>query len=42
MGDTVREVERHMLGHNVGHLPVMEGTRLVGLVTRGDYKKFYS
>ncbi|MCK5250429.1 MAG: CBS domain-containing protein [Spirochaetaceae bacterium] len=41
-GDTIREVERHMLGHNVGHLPVMEGTRLVGLITRGDYKKFYS
>jgi tRNA nucleotidyltransferase (CCA-adding enzyme) len=41
-GDTIREVERHMLGHNVGHLPVMEGTRIVGLITRGDYKKFYS
>ncbi len=41
-GDTIREVERHMLGHNVGHLPVMEGIRLVGLITRGDYKKFYS
>ena len=40
--DTIREVERSMLGHNVGHLPVMDGTRLVGLVTRGDYKKFYS
>jgi tRNA nucleotidyltransferase (CCA-adding enzyme) len=41
-GDTIREVERQMLGHNVGHLPVMEGTRMVGLITRGDYKKFYS
>lgn len=41
-GDTIREVERHMLGHNVGHLPVMEGTKMVGLITRGDYKKFYS
>ncbi len=41
-GDTIREVERHMLGRNVGHLPVMDGTRLLGLITRGDYKKFYS
>jgi len=41
-GDTIREVERRMLGHNVGHLPVLEGTRLAGLITRGDYKKFYS
>ena len=41
-GDTIREVERHMLGHNVGHLPVLDGTKLLGLITRGDYKKFYS
>ncbi len=41
-GDTIREVERHMLGHNVGHLPVLDGRKLLGLITRGDYKKFYS
>lgn len=41
-GDTIREVERHMLGHNVGHLPVLDGRQLLGLITRGDYKKFYS
>lgn len=40
--DTIREVERHMLGHNVGHLPVLDGTKLLGIITRGDYKKFYS
>lgn len=41
-GDTAREVERHMLGHNVGHLPVLDGRKLLGLITRGDYKRFYS
>ena len=40
--DTIREVERNMLGHNVGHLPVLNGTKLLGIITRGDYKKFYS
>jgi tRNA nucleotidyltransferase (CCA-adding enzyme) len=40
--DTIREVERKMLGKNVGHLPVLSGTRLVGLITRGDYKRFYA
>ena len=41
-GDTIREVERRMLGENVGHLPVLKGAALVGLITRGDYKKLYS
>ncbi len=41
-GDTIREVERRMLGKNVGHLPIVEGTRLVGIITSGDYKRFYS
>ncbi|MCG8451640.1 MAG: CBS domain-containing protein [Spirochaetales bacterium] len=40
--DTIREVERLMLGHNVGHLPVMSGTKMIGLITRGDYKRVYS
>ncbi len=40
--DTIREVERKMLGHNVGQLPVMEGTRILGLITRKAYKRFYS
>ncbi len=41
-GDTMREIEKRMMGYNVGHLPVLEGRKLVGLVTRGDYKRFYS
>ncbi|PIE04102.1 MAG: hypothetical protein CSA76_06000 [Spirochaetales bacterium] len=41
-GDTIREMERLMMTHNVGHLPVMDGRRILGLITRGDYKKYYS
>ncbi len=41
-GDTAREVERRMLSHNVGHLPVLDGRKLLGIVTRGDYKRLYS
>lgn len=33
----VREVDRILFENDVGHLPIVEGGRMVGLVTRGDY-----
>lgn len=36
----VREVEEILLDNNIGHLPILEGDRMVGIVTRGDYLDF--
>ena len=29
-----------MFEHNIGHLPIVDGERLVGIVTRNDYLNF--
>jgi len=34
---TLREIEDLFYRHDIGHLPIVEGTKLVGLVTRSDY-----
>ncbi|HOX31502.1 MAG TPA: CBS domain-containing protein [Spirochaetales bacterium] len=34
---TVREIDELLFENDVGHLPIVEAGRLVGLVTRGDY-----
>lgn len=39
---TIRELEQLFFSHNVGHLPVMVGKRIVGIVTRTDYLRFLS
>jgi len=33
----VREIEQLMFAHSIGHLPVVEDGRVVGIVTRSDY-----
>lgn len=37
--DGVKDLERFFLKYNVGHIPVVEGSSLVGIVTRTDYLK---
>jgi len=37
---TVREMEEILLANNIGHLPILEGGKLVGLITRTDYLAF--
>lgn len=34
---TLREIESLFFRHNIGHLPILDDGRLVGLVTRSDY-----
>jgi len=34
---TVREVEELLFKHNVGHLPIVQGRAIVGMITRTDY-----
>ena len=36
----VREVEEQLAAHNIGHLPVVDEGRVVGIVTRTDYLRF--
>jgi tRNA nucleotidyltransferase (CCA-adding enzyme) len=36
----VRQIERLLFANNIGHLPIIEGERIVGMVTRGDYLRF--
>lgn len=36
-GATLREVEELLLGHNIGHLPILDQGRIVGIITRTDY-----
>ncbi|MBN1838256.1 MAG: CBS domain-containing protein [Spirochaetales bacterium] len=33
----VRGIERLLFANNIGHLPIVEDDRVVGMVTRGDY-----
>ena len=37
---TIREIERIFYKHHIGHLPIVENRRLLGLVTRWDYLQF--
>ena len=37
---TVREIDELLYENDIGHLPIVEGGRLVGLVTRADYLEF--
>ncbi len=37
---TIREIETLLFTNNIGHLPIMEGERVVGIVTRSDYLNF--
>jgi tRNA nucleotidyltransferase (CCA-adding enzyme) len=37
---TMREVERIFYKHRIGHLPIMEDDKLVGIVTRWDYLEY--
>jgi tRNA nucleotidyltransferase (CCA-adding enzyme) len=34
---TVREVEDLLFKHNVGHLPIVQGRAIIGMITRTDY-----
>jgi CBS-domain-containing membrane protein len=36
----VREVEELLAAHNIGHLPVVHGDAVAGIVTRSDYLAF--
>lgn len=37
---SMREIERLMFGNNIGHIPIVENRRTIGLVTRTDYLNF--
>jgi tRNA nucleotidyltransferase (CCA-adding enzyme) len=37
---TLREIERIFYKHKIGHLPILEGGKLIGIVTRWDYLQF--
>ena len=37
---TIREVERIFYKHHIGHLPIVEDKKLLGIVTRWDYLQF--
>ncbi|MCP4756527.1 MAG: CBS domain-containing protein [Proteobacteria bacterium] len=37
---TIRDVENLLYQNNIGHLPIVQGKALVGMVTRSDYLKF--
>ena len=37
---TMREVERIFYRHQIGHLPILEDGKLLGIVTRWDYLQF--
>jgi len=37
---TMREVERLFYKHHIGHLPILEGDALAGIVTRWDYLEY--
>jgi tRNA nucleotidyltransferase (CCA-adding enzyme) len=39
-GVTMREVERIFYKHHIGHLPILEGGRLAGIVTRWDFLEY--
>ncbi|MCF6334825.1 MAG: CBS domain-containing protein [Spirochaetales bacterium] len=37
---SMREIEKLMFGNNVGHIPIVEKGKTIGLVTRTDYLNF--
>ena len=37
---TMREIERLFYRHQIGHIPILEDGRLMGIVTRWDYLQF--
>ena len=37
---SMREIERLMFGNNIGHIPIVEDGKTIGLVTRTDYLNF--
>jgi tRNA nucleotidyltransferase (CCA-adding enzyme) len=37
---TVREMEEILLTNDIGHLPILEDGKLVGIITRTDYLAF--
>jgi tRNA nucleotidyltransferase (CCA-adding enzyme) len=37
---TIREIEELLFGNNIGHLPILEGDRIIGIVTRTDYMNY--
>ncbi|GHV44076.1 hypothetical protein AGMMS49546_27430 [Spirochaetia bacterium] len=37
---TMREVERIFYKHHIGHLPIMEDSKLAGILTRWDYLQY--
>ncbi|GHU18192.1 hypothetical protein FACS1894163_09940 [Spirochaetia bacterium] len=37
---TMREVERMFYKHHIGHLPIVEDHKLIGIVTRWDYLQY--
>ena len=37
---TMREIERIFYKHKISHLPILEGGKLLGIVTRWDYLQF--
>jgi tRNA nucleotidyltransferase (CCA-adding enzyme) len=37
---TMREIERIFFKHHIGHLPIVEDGRLLGIVTRRDYLEY--
>lgn len=39
---TVREIEELLFQHNIGHLPIVQGKSLIGILTRTDYLAFMS
>ncbi|MBU2512281.1 CBS domain-containing protein [bacterium] len=39
---TIREIEEILFKNNIGHLPIVQGNSLIGIVTRTDYLKHIS
>ncbi len=39
---TIREIEEILFKNNIGHLPIVQGNSLLGIVTRTDYLKHVS
>ena len=37
---TMREIEKIFFKHHIGHLPIVEDGRLLGIVTRRDYLEY--
>lgn len=37
---SIREIEELFYNNNVGHIPVLQGTKIIGIVTRSDYLNY--